>query len=635
MTVAPSILFTNTISLDYSELSMDEQSDNDPQKDADLPEPRSEVSVQQPPQNHTVKEKKSRNKKKTILAIVLIVFLLGGASYLLFQHFNKTSNSTKTISQTSKKPVPLVSISSQFFDAPQQMRDLNFFSPSADFATSCTSTQTASCPSGFQSSDVSYYEIGLTAAKQPIIVATFQSDAQGSSTYVAVENTSNHYEIIGDLSGLGGTSSIDKTYTADFVQGLNTNVTLDSVDTIPNLNFPQTISVGSSRYTTDSVQYGPNGYFINGLDNIRYASGAQAVAASSIKKIGSSGVYTYYEVTEADQSSYQVKEIYATLKGVYAAAYTPVDAINSDPTPATIQWTDSSGSTTNTNIYYSGSTGCSSPTGYVITNNIDPQSLIEVGIGPNQQPIYELPTSSPLFSLYYNDNYSSGTNLSDSSLINLTASQFQADHAVIVAQNGLGEYVVYERTDMFMGGGCGKPVIYLYPTKPTDVNVSVGATITKSDPHYQQDGWVDVMAYPGGSLFYRGQSYKSLFWEGKGLGIYPLIDSGVIVAKAQAVSTIQRQLSQQGLNPSEIADFLAYWQPKLPSTAFVRLTWLDTAQMNQLAPLRITPAPETLIRVFLDFAGVNSPYPITPQTFSAPARNGFTVVEWGGLLRNH
>jgi hypothetical protein len=106
------------------------------------------------------------------------------------------------------------------------------------------------------------------------------------------------------------------------------------------------------------------------------------------------------------------------------------------------------------------------------------------------------------------------------------------------------------------------------------------------------------------------------------------------VSKDQVVATINTQLKEQGLNQKEISDFLDFWQPKLPTTPYTRLTWLTTSQMNQLAPLNITPRPRTVIRTFLDFQGLTKPEKLQPQIFHAPTRNGFTVVEWGGLLRD-
>ncbi len=48
------------------------------------------------------------------------------------------------------------------------------------------------------------------------------------------------------------------------------------------------------------------------------------------------------------------------------------------------------------------------------------------------------------------------------------------------------------------------------------------------------------------------------------------------------------------------------------------------------AVLDVTPTPDSLIRVFMAFYPTNEPVDMTPQTFETPARDGFTVVEWGG-----
>ena len=75
-----------------------------------------------------------------------------------------------------------------------------------------------------------------------------------------------------------------------------------------------------------------------------------------------------------------------------------------------------------------------------------------------------------------------------------------------------------------------------------------------------------------------------------------------------------------------------FWTDKLPASPYVRLTWLGTQDMNQLAPLSVVPAPDTTIRIFLDFAGLDQPIKLIPQKLTSVPRRGFTLVEWGGLL---
>lgn len=273
-------------------------------------------------------------------------------------------------------------------------------------------------------------------------------------------------------------------------------------------------------------------------------------------------------------------------------------------------------------------TGCSALSDYpVIANSSGLKArLKQIGTATGGDAIYApISSSDPIMAAAY-DNYKIGRESSG-----LDMDQFAAKQPIFLWQDKLGDYIMFTNEDYIPLAECGKPVIYLYPTTPTNVTVKVGAEITKSEPAYGS-GW-RVLAQSSGELMAGGQKYPYLFWEGLGRGIYPAITSGTVVSRVDAESTIARQLVEQGLNAQETADFLEFWAPKLPNTPFVRLTWLTTAEMNKLAPLNVSPRPDTVIRVFLDFAGLEKPITIPPQTFSAPKRHGFILVEWGGLLR--
>lgn len=56
--------------------------------------------------------------------------------------------------------------------------------------------------------------------------------------------------------------------------------------------------------------------------------------------------------------------------------------------------------------------------------------------------------------------------------------------------------------------------------------------------------------------------------------------------------------------------------------------------MSNIVPLNITPKPDTLIRIMMDYKSLDTPIDVQPLSIpQAPARNGFTVVEWGALQR--
>ncbi len=63
------------------------------------------------------------------------------------------------------------------------------------------------------------------------------------------------------------------------------------------------------------------------------------------------------------------------------------------------------------------------------------------------------------------------------------------------------------------------------------------------------------------------------------------------------------------------------------------VTFLGTSEMNKIAPLTISPKPDTVIRILMDFSPLAKPIKVDGYNIKTPARNGFTVVEWGGVLR--
>lgn len=265
--------------------------------------------------------------------------------------------------------------------------------------------------------------------------------------------------------------------------------------------------------------------------------------------------------------------------------------------------------------------------------------LLPVGKTVNGETIYGFKNSNnatlrghyemlPNGTYYFYD-----TKSGESKQIPISIEEYNTKHGVVVYKDSFGRYDVFVNQSFGTGAECGKPVIYLYPTKTTPVSVQVGANITKSEPTYN-NGW-NVIAHPNGDLKNTdGKKYSSLFWEGLGKGQYPNVSSGFVVAQADLQKTMWQQTHQLGLNDKEAQDFMDFWMPKMPTTPYVRLTWFGTRQMDELAPLQVNPQPDTSIRLFLDFAGLDKPVAIPNQVLSSIERKGFTLVEWGGLLRS-
>ncbi len=174
----------------------------------------------------------------------------------------------------------------------------------------------------------------------------------------------------------------------------------------------------------------------------------------------------------------------------------------------------------------------------------------------------------------------------------------------------------------------GKPVIYLYPTQPTDCTVTVGYPLfTYTYPKYE-DGW-HVTAYPDGRLVNRadGSAHYYLFWEGN-VRINWDFSSGFVVKGSDTEKFLREKLAFMGLTPREYNDFITYWVPQMQNAAYNLVTFAG-AQYEALAPLTVTPAPDSVLRVHMVFRPIDAPVDIPEQALTPFVRRGFTVVEWG------
>ena len=59
-------------------------------------------------------------------------------------------------------------------------------------------------------------------------------------------------------------------------------------------------------------------------------------------------------------------------------------------------------------------------------------------------------------------------------------------------------------------------------------------------------------------------------------------------------------------------------------------TW-NTLMTNDNMPLEITPKPDNLIRVLMEFKELEKPIEIEEQKLKTLLREGYTVVKWGGI----
>lgn len=174
-----------------------------------------------------------------------------------------------------------------------------------------------------------------------------------------------------------------------------------------------------------------------------------------------------------------------------------------------------------------------------------------------------------------------------------------------------------------------KPVIYLYPETEMDITVTLDydGVLTHTYPAYN-GGWT-VTAAPDGTLTdAAGRQYYCLFWEGAGGAQYDF-SQGFCVAGCDTAAFLEGSLAALGLSDREANEFIVYWLPRMEGNAYNLIAFQSEAY-TETAQLRIEPAPDTLLRVFMAWQPLDEAVEIPPQTLTAPERTGFTVVEWGG-----
>jgi hypothetical protein len=271
-------------------------------------------------------------------------------------------------------------------------------------------------------------------------------------------------------------------------------------------------------------------------------------------------------------------------------------------------------------------------------------ALIQTGTTVNGNPLYEVnPVGhDAIYQCLYQQTkvytYDSVTGSSSYTQAD-TYDHFITSHPMFFWLHPTGEWIAFERSDVVPPAEKGKPVIYLYPMKEEVVNVKVAPQggFAKTDPSYgpaNGNGWT-VDALPDGTLtnIADGKTYPYLFWEGGKDGITPTPAQGFVVAKADVASTLDEKLALFGLNERERKDFISFWAPRLSQTPYYFITFDPRSDIDRTALLAVTPTPDTIIRVLMDYKPLATPISVTPLQITTTPRIGFTVVEWGGILR--
>ncbi len=183
----------------------------------------------------------------------------------------------------------------------------------------------------------------------------------------------------------------------------------------------------------------------------------------------------------------------------------------------------------------------------------------------------------------------------------------------------------------------GKPVIYLYPTKPTFVKVTVqtAGSIFISDPPYPTSGWENLLAYPNGKIEYRGKSYRELFYESNVKDV-KRPSSGMTLDSRNLRTELDSIITKLGLINEEKTEFLDFWIPKLQNlnSNYIFFSLVEKDEKDRIDKVNISPKPDTTIEFIAYFAPLDHLFEGVPLDLpeNPPARIGFTAVEWGGMM---
>jgi hypothetical protein len=108
------------------------------------------------------------------------------------------------------------------------------------------------------------------------------------------------------------------------------------------------------------------------------------------------------------------------------------------------------------------------------------------------------------------------------------------------------------------------------------------------------------------------------------------LSSFVNVRGAGVISFLEETLPLYGLNERETFEFISFWGPRMAKHELMFVSF-STSGYARERPLRIDPAPDSLIRLSMVWRPIGAPIAAREPVVKTPSRMGFTVVEWGGM----
>lgn len=482
-----------------------------------------------------------------------------------------------------------------------------------------------------------YYRVGTFASgpnrgKDIILVSYMGEGPMMFPFYDRFLKSGTKLQLLQKYQPLQGktTTLADSIYNTAVVTSINTS--LDIAD----LDYPDTLATPGGEYSLSRLEYTNIPFSVDNLVAL-YNDATYGTAYTSIDPNPISEGYSvarslshsnaiYFKKPDGTMALYSPTPnffVKGTESPLYGQIYVP-----------TITWT--AGVTNSDGYSWTSFNGCGASNYLAVlkSSSVNPLTdFVQTGMTSKGSAIFEFKnTDNQFLKDYYANNYS--PNYGQSASTKESYALFVTHHPVIFYQDGYGRWVKLQNVKYQPQAECGKPVIYLYPQTTTNVDVSLAPVggFTHTEPAYGS-GW-RVMATPESQItnLADGKTYPYLFWEGRG-GLYSSPTKGWVVAQNDVHTFLTTKLAQLGLNSKETTDFQEFWEPRMQDSSWYFVSFYGKQTMDQLAPLHITPKPDTVIRVLMDFQPLVQPITVPDFTITTPVRRGFTVVEWGGVIR--
>ena len=177
-----------------------------------------------------------------------------------------------------------------------------------------------------------------------------------------------------------------------------------------------------------------------------------------------------------------------------------------------------------------------------------------------------------------------------------------------------------------------KPNIYLYPEETTDISVVFDSPelLLTVIPDYTT-GWYATVD-PNSNILVDGKYYGYLFYESMTSDYNMQKEYGFKVPIKGRKAFFTSIAEYYGFNKQETEDFVTFWCSRLDPTKEYAMYPQLTESIDTYMAVKVTPQPESIFRIWFLFYEMEKDTELKKPKQVIAERNGYTMVEWGGIV---